>query len=1121
MMKTKKLFKFLTVIMMLIFSCSVVMAQNVTITGKVTSSDDGLPIPGASIVLKGTTRGVSTDMEGLYEITVPRGSVLQFSSVGMADQEVAAGDQTVINIILQPSTIAVDEVVVTALGISREKKALGYSVTEVAGDKLTINSAVSPVSALQGRAAGVLITNTDGGVFGGTRINIRGNSTLKGNNQPIYIVDGVVIDNEVSGGSQWGGSDWGNNLKNLNPDDFETVSILKGAAATALYGSRALNGVILITTKKGKATKGIGLEITHTTAVESAYVGHDFQDIYGVGGLAGYCYELPDRFAPMSGLPLNDDGEPTVYLGDWGGFSWGPKMSGQQVRDYDDSWTTFSPQPKNMIEAMDLGIQNNTNVALSGANSGTNYHVSYSFKDHKGVYPGNETKRNSLGVNVGQQLVKWLRLDVNMAYVTSDNMNPPSRSMYSEFIYSTFPRSYNTAKFYQRYQAAHGGVHQQAYGDPLWNVPANGMWFSIFENISLQTEDNTRVRVDVTANITPWLTAKFGGNYNEYAIRGEYKSPGQGYQNSGGSYQLTHSRKFQTSIDGQLIAQRELFDKFNAMLVVGGENYYTINSGNSSWTNGGLVPPLVFSLSASRDTPGTNAWVNGERQLISAYYIANFDYKGQFYIDLTGRNDWSSTMVYRDGSGHYSYFYPSFTGSWLFSETFKMPAFMDFGKVRLAYAIVGTGAGPYDITNPFTYTRNGTLNTFNGSVPYYTYSTNTVPNPDLQPEKKHELEFGLDVRFFKNRLGLDLTLYNNHTYNQILSNAVPSSSGVSGIIFNAGDIQNKGIEITLHTSPVRMKDLTWDADFNFTRNRNMIIDLYEGIDLYGLYESATYGNTRIGTYAVVGGEWGVLMSDSQPLRDEATGLPLLRWSSGNRGALMYRSGKMEKVGTMNPDFFGSVNSTITWKNLQLGFLIDAKIGGMISSYHGRYGAGLGVFESTLANRDAEHGGITWTSPWTGQTYQDGIIPDGIFAEGQKIVMKDPVSGVETTYNVGGMTYQEAVDAGYAEPTHVSYWVYQTNSWGNGVINENVLMENSYICLREVSLGYRLPDAISNKIGAKGINILLYGRNLGYLYNTMTNHLHPEAQTSNEAGAAHEWMQIPYTRTMGIKLNLNF
>jgi len=1107
--------------MMLLFMPGIVLAQNVTVTGRITGSDDGLPIPGASIIQVGTTRGVSTDANGEYEISVPRGATLRFSSIGMVDQEIVVRDQLVINVILQPTTVAVEEVVVTALGISREKKALGYSVTEVAGDKLTISTAVSPVSALQGRASGVLITNTDGGVFGGTRINIRGNSTLRNNNQPIYIVDGVVIDNEVSGGSQWGGSDWGNNLKNLNPDDFETVSILKGAAATALYGSRALNGVILITTKKGKQTKGIGLELTHTTAFEFVYAGQDFQNEFGVGGIAGYCTELTDRFAPASSLPLNDDDEPTVYLGDWGAWSWGPKMDGQQVRDYDDSWTSFSPQPDNMLQAFDLGIQNNTNLSLSGATGNTNYYVSFSHKDHKGVYPGNETKRNSLGVNVGQQLVDWLRLDVNMAYVTSDNTNPPSRSMYSEFIYSTFPRSYNTAKFYDRYQAAHGGVHQQSYGDPLWNVPANGMWFSIFENKSLQTEDNTRVRVNLTANLTPWLTAKLGGDYNEYAIRGETKEPGQGYQNSGGYYSLSHSRKFQTSIDAQLIAQKKLFNDFNATLILGGENFYTVNSGNRSWTNGGLVPPLVFSLSASQNTPGTEAWVNGERQLISAYYIANFDYKGQFFLDMTGRNDWSSTMVYADQSGHYSYFYPSFTGSWLFSETFRMPAFLDFGKLRLAYAIVGTGAGPYEITNPFTYTRSGTLNTFNGQVPYYTYSTQTVPNPDLEPEKKHEFEVGFDIRLFKNRLGLDLTLYNNHTYNQILSNSVPGSSGVSAIIFNAGDIQNKGIELTLHTTPVRMKDFTWDADFNFTRNRNMIVELYPGIDLYNLYESANYGNTRIGTYAVVGGEWGVLMSDSEPLRDEDTGLPILRWSSGNRGALMYRSNEMKEVGSMNPKFFGSMNSVVTYKNFQLGFLIDAKIGGMISSYHGRYGVGTGVYESTLANRDAEHGGITWTSSWTGATYEDGIIPDGIFAAGQTIIMKDPVTGQETSYDVGGLTYAEAVAQGKAEPTHVSYWVYQTNSWSNGVINENVLMENSYICFRELSLGYRVPDNISSKIGAKGIDILLYGRNLGYLYNTMTNHLHPEAQTSNNAGAAHEWMQIPYSRTMGIKLNLNF
>ncbi len=1120
-MKTNKLCKYLLVITAFLFSWSVVMAQNVTITGVVTSADDGLPIPGASVVQKGTTYGVSTDSNGAYQISVPKGATLLFSFMGMTTQEIVVADQITINVVLQSSIFAMDEVVVTALGITREKKSLGYAVTEVTGDKLTISSSVSSVSALQGLSTGVLITNTDGGVFGGARINIRGNSTLGGNNQPIYIVDGIFIDNETSGGSQWGGSDWGNKLKNLNADDFESVSILKGAAATALYGSKALNGVILITTKKGRASKGIGLEITQTTAFEVPYAGQDFQNEYGVGGIAGYCSELVDRFAPQDYFALNGDDEPSVWLGDWGAWSWGPKMEGQRVRDYDDTWTTFDPQPDNMLTAFNVGVQNNTNISLSGSNGGTTYYASYSYKDHNGVYPGNRTVRNSISLNLGQQITKWLKLDANIAYVTSENLNPPSRSMYSEFIYSTFPRSFNTAKYYERYKASHGGVHNRDYGDPLYNVPGNSMWFGIFEDKYSQVEDNTRVRLNITANLTPWLTAKVGGTYNQYVIKSETKQLGQGYQNEGGYYYAGNERKFQNSIDAQLIATKELMTDFTLTFIAGAERLYKVNDGSSAWTNGGLIPAGVFAISSSKNSAGSSAWHNQEKEEWSAYYVANFDYKGQYFLDITGRNDWSSTMVYRDETGHMSFFYPSFTASWIFSETLSLPNWMDFGKARLAYAIVGNATDPYQITNPLTYSRTGTLTTPNGDVPVYDYTTTSVYNPNLKPEMKHEFELGLDIRFLSNRLGVDFTYYNNHSKNQILRNNVPSMSGVESIMFNAGDIQNQGIELTLHLIPVQTRDLSWSMDINYTRNRNKIVELYANIPSYNLYESATYGNTRIGTYAEVGGDWGMLMSDSNPLIDEATGLPVLRWSSGNRGALLYRNNKIEKLGSMQPKFYGSVNSVLTFKHFQLGILVDGKIGGKISSYHGRYGTCTGIYESTLEGRDEEHGGIAWTSSWTDNSYHDGVIPDGIFADGQTIQMRNPSTGVITTHDVSGMTYKEAVDAGMAEPSHVSYWVYQTNSWSNGVINDNVLMENSYIALRELSLGYTLPDKITSKIGAQGINVMVYGRNIGYLYNTMTNHLHPELQTSNEAGAAHEWMQSPYTRTYGFKVSLNF
>ncbi|HOI48137.1 MAG TPA: SusC/RagA family TonB-linked outer membrane protein, partial [Prolixibacteraceae bacterium] len=1079
--------KVLFILMMCLAISGSAWAQ-LTVTGRVTGTD-GAGIPGASILEKGTTNGTITDVDGKYVLRASSSNAtLVFSFVGMETQQIPLNGRATVDVTLKTSEIGIGEVVVTAMGVTKEAKKLGYAVSQVGGEKLAESTTINPVNALQGRAAGVEIAPSEGGVFSGSKITIRGNSTLKGNNMPIFVVDGVIMDNNTSGGSQWGGVDWGNELKNLNADEFESVSVLKGAAATALYGSRALNGAIVITTKKGKARKDLGIKISQRFNVKHVYDGPAYQNIYGEGPMPGYDTSYPDVFAPQRDFKKNAQGEPILegYYDGWAPYSYGHKMDGTQVRDWEGNWVSYDPQPNNALDAYQNGYQTNTNITLDGGGDNSTFLISLSHFGEQGTYPGNNFTRESVYSKVTRDFGKFLTTELGISYVNSAPKNPPQDLL--KYFLDPWPRNYNTSYWRTRYKAAHGGIPQSNYNDPGINIPGAGIWFSIYENSYTQIEESLRLTGKMTFKITPWFNAVADGYVNNYYIKAETKELGQGYRNAGGYYSLGHTRKQQ--YDGKLWLN--FFKNFDNGLDVTfstvAEHWESGDSYTRAWTNGGLIVPGQYSLSNSKNEPGQEASISNTRILQSLMFFSDISWKDQLFLSITGRNDWSSTLTYANGSGNFSYFYPSVSLSWLFTETFEMPAWFEYGKLRASWAHVGNDYAPYAINPGFS--RTGTVQSYNGDLPTYSFKNEQMPNLNIRPEDKKSIELGLEAKFFNNRLGLDFAYYKDNTYNQILSIPENYYTGVSSQLINAGNIQNQGIEIMLNTVPVKVNDFSWFFNVNFARNRNTIIDLHEGITEYNLYESWNYGNTRIGTLAIVGGNWGELYSDSAPAvwnneddpNDPRNGMKILRWNASQRGGYYIRSFEKQKVGDMNADFTGSVLTGFEYKNFRLETLFDFKIGGEISTYTGRYGVAYGLLESTLDNRDKEHGGFEWSTNWNGKSYDDGFIPEGVFEKGTKVQMKD-AAGNTITNDVSGMTYQEAYDKGLVDPVHGAWWHFKNNSWGGGVINEHVLQENSYIGIRQMTLTYRIPQKFCQKLKLTSADISLFGRDLGFVYKT--------------------------------------
>lgn len=1103
-------------------------ADIITVRGKVTD-DKGNPIAGASVKLKGGKTGTATNADGVFSIRVPSGSVLVVSNVGYMPKEITVDKEETIAVQLLPANKSVDDVVITGFGESRQRRSLGYSVQQISGDQIRATAQINPINALQGMVTGLQVQPGVAGQASTPKVLLRGaNSFNTYGNMPLVVVDGVILDEQSVTQSEGTGADFGNILKDLNPDDIESLSVLKGGAVTALYGSRASNGVLLIKTKKGIAQKGLGVSLSENYLVDKAYKTTDLQNTYGGG------FWADDWITGPNGMLQYD-------TPDWG-ISFGPEMTGQTFLDITGQVRKNNPMPNSILDLFQTGHSSTTSVALSGGNENTTVRMSYSHLSSNSVLPMNKFDRNNFMLRATQRVGSKVMIDANASYVHSYNLNPPQQGGASPLYQVVYDgqRNYDVGYWSKHYfDSANGGVNN----NDVTTTSQNAFW-PLYANKYFQNEDNLRGGVDVTANLLPSLTFSGNASLNLYDVNYQTDQRGQlpGYANPyyGGSV----TDLLQTRYRAQLLYSKT-FHKFTTSLAGGVDAFNSSQTGNSYNTNTGLLPD-IYRLSNSANPATLTENKPAKYQLNSLYFQGSIGYHDFLTANVYGRNDWNSNLVYTDGHGKYSYFYWGVDGAFVFSDLIKgKPSFFNFGKLRLSYVTAGNGVNPGNgnegdyLTNAGAYQSNGAYTgaRAGGSISSYSYQTfngtNTLSNLHLSPEASYKEEAGLELRFFHNRLGGDFTFYNQTTKSEIIQFGVPQTSGVSAYLLNGGEIRNRGLEFSINATPIQTRNFAWTTRFLYTHNSNKVIDLPLGVTYMSLN-----GEDGIQTVAQKGGDYGTMVASYgyaryQDPQGKLTGQPVLTMTGNGTVAEYVRATnygttpatQQPAVGNINPKFLGSWSNTFTYKGFSLGIFLDARFGGIewSSSYY--YGSQNGSVKSTLFGRTKALGGLTFTpAKSTSQLYgfplgtaprNDGIALHGVFQQGSMSVGTDGA-----THDVSGMTFDQALTKGFVLPVDAADYYVNTYSWGTG-IREAGVFTNSWVSLREVSFGYDIPSSFTRRIKLNNLRATLIGRNLLYLYNSAPDHINPENQNNSGAGNAFEDGGVPYVRSYGFMLSTNF
>jgi iron complex outermembrane receptor protein len=1081
-----------------------------TISGVVRDAS-GNGISGITFQVKGTNTQGITNSDGSFTVSAATNDVIEFTSVGYTATQVTVGSGNSLSVTMTDDVRALNEVIVTGFGIKKETRKLSYAVTEVKGTELLRANTPNLANALQGKVAGVMINQGAGGPTSGSRIRIRGNASLSGNTQPLFVIDGVLIQPGTSGADSWGGnSDFGNQINNLNADDYESVSVLKGSAASALYGSLAQNGVVVITTKKGTARKGLGVSFSHTQSFEDAYKAIDVQNEWGGGTTPNF----------IKGADGVDELDPNTFF-----WSFGPRFDGRMVRDVDGRMIKWSPN-NDLLAIYQTGRFTNTNVAIDGGNERTTFRFSYTNTNSNSILPNNKLTKNNIFLRATQKLSSFINVDASVNYITAKGANPIRQGGNDNPLFSLVyfnPRHLDIDYWRYNYTDALGG---QLNGNDDWYGLA-GIYYAINNNNTTQTTDNLRANVDITSTIRPWLTLLVKGNINSDVVNGETKNWGTGQGYSGGSYSISQSNSKNLRFQGLLTASKQINQDFDFSLTVGGETNRNLGGRSSnSYTDGGLILPLKFYLGNSVNAFRTDVRLFPKSRIDALYSYGDVSFRNMLTLSFSARNDWSSNLTYPDGHGEHSYFYPSAGVSWIFTEMMKNSDkfdFLSFGKLRLSYGHTGRDTRPY-ATSIGNYAPRTPYQDINGTIsPFYGWDGNTIGNLNLKNELTKELEIGVDLRFLKNRLGIDAAYYKKNTYNQIIDLAAPIESGVSSRQINAGNIQNSGVEILLSTVPIRKKNLDWTANFIFTKNMNKIIDLAPGVTSKQL--DLAFG-ADVESVAKVGAQYGTIQTGyayAYYQKKDASGNNVSHPSNGQKmiktNAAYWRSqdagqGSRE-VGTMMEKFLLSTVHNLRYKDFTFGFQVDSKIGGMMASATHQYGSTNGALKSTSFGRDAASGGLAYTNA-AGVQFNDGIIPEGVFADGTLLL--DPVTN--TNVDVGGMSYAEAVSKNLIKPVSARLYYARLTQWSTG-IREYSIFENSWVALREVSVGYNLPAAFAKKIRMSNLRVSVVGRNLAYFYNSAPDNINPESVYSNRSGAFAEYGGLPYIRSLGVTVNANF
>lgn len=1059
-------------------------AQVTTVRGIVTTEEDGEPVIGASVIVKGTSLGTVTDVNGRFELSglPPSATRLLISYISLMAKEVAIAPQ--VSVTLKSDTHLLDEVVVTALGISREKKALGYTAQEVKQDALVQGKDNNLLNSLSGKIAGVRITNTQGDV-GSSRIVIRGETSIAGENQPLFIVDGIPVDNSQLN-ARSSGRDFKNAIADLNPEDIKTLTVLKGPNAAALYGARAAHGAIVITTKGGdKRQKGIGITLHSSTQVSFVATLPEFQNLFGQGAGGRFSY------VDGKGAGVNDGVDE----------SWGPRLDiGLLIPQFDSPLdadgnrvaTPWVSHPNNVRDYFRMGISTNNGISVARGDDKYQFRVGYNYEKQVSIVPDAGTNKTNISLNTDYHLAKWIVVGATANYIvytapslpgsaTPSGSNVRSNSPMLQFLW--FGRQVDTNSLKADYTR---NWNSSYYDNPFWSASYN-----------TQSQERHRLIGDLHAEfrLTDGLNVRFRTSTDWYNDRRKSKvkwgSAGAGSPYGSYAEDAYTVKENNTEVLATYIKQLNKNWGIDALL---GFNVRNKQYENNYQAAPRLAVADLYTLTNSRDPLISSNDFYRLRQY-GLYGSIQLDYRRWAFLNITGRNDWSSTLPVDNNS----YFYPSVTASVLLSEAFGWRSkAVNYLKIRGGWSQVGADANPYQLATVFT-----SETAFNGN-PLQSSSTIGM-NPNLKPEKTSSIEAGFEVAFWDNRLYLDFTYYKTDSRNQILKLATTAASGYTSQVRNAGHIRNRGYEIQLGAVPIQTsKGFRWNLDLNYGANSSKVVKL----DDEGLITSYQLYSSGIQILASVGEAYGTLFGTSY-VRDangnvvvDANGLPKI--STTNK-----------TLGKFTPDWTGGISNTFSYRSLSLSFLIDASVGGSIFSNTNKTGKYTGVLANTLSGRDAEHGGLWYYTDAMGNNVRLSESPSySVSSDGLYYAQ---VNGQSTRVYQDGIMVEGVTESGSKNEEVVSAEKYYHRIYS---IAEANVYDASYVKLREVALSYRLPRLWTQKLHLQEASVTLTGRNLWTIYKSVPN-IDPESALTTGNAQGVEAYSLPTTRSFGVNLSVKF
>lgn len=1040
-------------------------SQTKSVTGKVLN-ENGDPVPLATIHQKGSSKGVTANENGIFSISVSgKDPVLIISSVNYDAREMAIGNQSSVEITLKGSG-QLSEVVVTALGITRKERSLGYATQEIKGDNLTLTNQKNVLGSLAGKVAGVQLSGSSGASMGGTqKIQIRGVNSVTGDGQPLIVVDNTPISN--SNYASKGGRDYGNIAQDINPEDIESVNVLKGPAASALYGLRGQYGVVLITTKKGNKNKKPVVTFNSSYSMEKAGNFLPLQNIYGAGSSLNF-------------PTVKINGVDTKYVdGSWD-ESWGPKMDGTPVRQQYSFYpadpdfgklTPFVPHPDNIKDYFVKGHTFDNNISFAGGSDNASFRLSFNHTDITGIEPNTFLKRNNLSFNGSLNVTDKLVLSTNLNFANNKAQRPSQgyQTTGSRNFYQWFERNLDMNKLKQ-YKYPDGTYYHWNLNDPnsagiykdMIPIDWNNPYFDAYENPSHDSRDRFFGNVGLTYTILPGLQVSGFVRQDGFTqnIDGRNAIGGRGTPSFNiGKYE-------NKELNYEFLAQyNKQFNKISLNANLGGnilKQHYTYLYEE---TAGGLVTPAWYNIQNSLERPYAVNYLR-DKEVRSAFGSATLGFNNTYFLDVSLRNDISSTLPLNNNS----YLYPSASASMVFSELLNWKP-LSFGKLRLSYAQAGSDIAAYQTANFY-----GLGDPYNSSFPMYV--PDNLNNPELKPSLGTAYEAGLDVRFLKDRAGVSFTWYQQQNKNAVLPLNVPGPSGFTSYIINAGNIQNQGIELSLNGTPVKTKNINWTTTLNLSRNKSMVKELYPGLNSLTLDQNR-YASVDMFLLANVGEAFGSIVGNAYQ-RDPSTGKILL--DANNMP--MWQSN--HNFGSVLPDYTGGWQNSFTWKNFDISAMIDFQSGGQFFS---------------------------WTKMLAVKSGQDAITA-ALNDKGKNI--RDPLAdggGVKVT-GISAATHQEVT--AYVNPR-----TYYRNTLGSKVYEE-WLFSASYIKMREIRVGYTFSKDKFARLPFKTLNLAFITRNPFMIYQKAPKGLNPDELATGASSL--NWLetgQLATTRSFGLNLNVSF